>query len=53
MMYHNDEVNHAHNRNPHRDNGSKMKELKMCEINIPSMGAGERGPTSTANVKLD
>jgi hypothetical protein len=28
-------------------------QLKMCEVNIQSLRAGDRGPTRTANVKLD
>ena len=29
-----------------------MQNLKMCQVNIQSLGAGELGPTTTANTKL-
>ena len=29
------------------------KEISMCHINIQSLGHGEQGPTTSANVKLD
>ena len=37
----------------HSDHLNRCQNLKMCHINIQSLGSGEQGPTSTANAKLD
>ena len=52
-MHPTDEVNPVSAMHVQHEDGAPMKQIKMCEINIQSMGAGEKGPTSRANVKMD
>ena len=59
MMHNDEETGRIHDENqlPHSpvstDRITRMQNLKMCQVNIQSLGAGELGPTTTANTKLD
>ena len=52
-MHSTDDVNPVSAMNTQHEDGAPLKQIQMCEINIQSMGAGEKGPTSSANVKMD
>ena len=56
MMYNLDEQGRipiVSNQTVQRPSMTRLKNIKMCHVNIQSLGAGEQGPTSIANVKLD
>ena len=56
MMYNLDEQGRipiVSNQTVQRPSMSRLKNIRMCHVNIQSLGAGEQGPTSIANVKLD
>ena len=44
-MHPTDEVNPVSAMNTQHEAGAPLKQIKKCEINIQSMGAGQKGPT--------